>query len=165
MERSQHYGLTGTSHLFGMTRETPARCANQLSLRPAALCRRLLCASRPRRTCPIGKRGGFPQERARSREPAAASSRAQIPARPGTGGTETTQAMGRVAAEMCTATGASTPAELPRQTAAIHHFQTHAARSAAFWPQNSVERSDERLNPLSLSAIAGGHCGTFLGLA
>ena len=54
--------------------------------------------------------------------------------------------MGKVAAEMCTVMGASTPAELPRPTAAIHHFQTHAARTQRICLKNYVERSDERLN-------------------
>ena len=40
--------------------------------------------------------------------------------------------MGKVAAEMCSVTGASMPAELLRQTTVIHHFPTHAARTGAY---------------------------------
>ena len=54
---------------------------------------------------------------------------AEIPARPATGGAESTQTMGKVAAEMCTATGTSTPAELLRPATVIHHFATQAART------------------------------------
>ena len=71
--------------------------------------------------------------------------------------------MGKVAAEMCTATGASPPAELPRQTAAIHHFQTHAARTQRICLKNSVERSDERLNFLSIFADCEIACGAHYG--
>ena len=70
----------------------------------------------------------------------------QRAARPGTGGTESTQTMGKVAAEMCSVTGASMAAELLRQTSVIHRFPTHAARTARIWPyiKQTVERSDER---------------------
>ena len=54
--------------------------------------------------------------------------------------------MGKAAAEMRSVTGASMPAELLRPTTAIHHFATHAARSAAYLVCIAVERSDERLN-------------------
>ena len=52
--------------------------------------------------------------------------------------------MGKAAAEMRSVTGASMPAELLRPTTAIHHFATHAARSAAYLVCIAVERSDER---------------------
>ena len=56
---------------------------------------------------------------------------AEIPARPATGGAESTQTMGKVAAEMCSVTGASMPAELLRQTSVIHRFPTHAAHTGS----------------------------------
>ena len=63
--------------------------------------------------------------------------------------------MGKVAAEMCSVTGASMPAELLRQTSVIHRFPTHAARTARIWPYMTVERSDERLNILTYDGDGG----------
>ena len=99
---------------------------NQLSCRPAAFCRRLLRVDRTLRACCQQQRTPFPEKRARFREPASSVNERSFPARPGTGGAESTQATGRVAAEMCSVTGTSMPAELLRQTTVIHHFPTHA---------------------------------------
>ena len=104
-------------------------------------------ASRSSWQCFAQLTSSFRENPRRFREPAASVDERSIPARPGTGGTESTQTMGKVAAEMCSVTRASMPAELPRPTAAIHHFQTHAARTQRGAPQSAtVERSDERLN-------------------
>ena len=58
---------------------------------------------------------------------------AEIPARPATGGAESTQTMGKAAADMCSVTGTTMAAELLRSTTAIHHFATHAARTQRIW--------------------------------
>ena len=129
-----HCGMAVEPHpRFGLTRETPAGRAAEFSLRPAAFCQRLLCASRTPRTCCHRQTMHFPQERARSREPASSLTRTQIPARHGTGGAESTQAMGKAAAEMCSVTGTTMAAELLRSTTAIHHFATHAAHTQRIW--------------------------------
>ena len=49
----------------------------------------------------------------------------------GTGSTVSAQTMGEVAAKMRAARDLHMTAELPRQTAPIHHFQTHAAPARA----------------------------------
>ena len=106
----------------------------------SAFCRRLLRVNRAPRACCHRQTHPFPEDRARCREPAPSVNERSFPARPGTGSTETTQGMGRVAAKMYTVTGSSMTAELLHPTTVIHHFPTHAARTGA------VERSDERLN-------------------
>ena len=45
------------------------------------------------------------------------------------------------------------PAELLRQTSAIHRFPTHAARTARIWPYITVQRSDERLNGIEYQIL------------
>ena len=50
MERSSHYAVTGRPR-FGMTRETPARCAESNARRPVAFRRRLLWSSRTPWAC------------------------------------------------------------------------------------------------------------------
>ena len=99
-------------------------------------------------TRPALSTSSFSEKRARSRAPAPPVDERSFPARPGTGGTESTQAMGKVAAEMCTVTGTSMTDELLRPITVNHHFATHAARTkrVCVWPCISVERSEERLN-------------------
>ena len=135
VERSVNYG--SLEPRFGM--KVSASC-NSYACRPASFCRRLLRVSRAPRACCRQLSIHFPEDRARCREPAPSVNERSFPARPGTGSTETTQGMGRVAAKMYTVTGSSMTAELLHPTTVIHHFPTHAARTGA------VERSDERLN-------------------
>ena len=98
-----------------------------------AFCRRLLCASRTPWACCSKVTDSCLEKARRSREPASSLTRTQIPARHGTGGAESTQAMGKAAAEMCSVTGTTMAAELLRSTTAIHHFATHAARTQRIW--------------------------------
>ena len=98
----------------------------------SAFCQRLLCVNRAPRACCHRQTHPFPEDRARCREPAPSVNERSFPARPGTGSTETTQGMGRVAAKMYTVTGTSMTAELLRPTTVIHHIPTHAARTRAY---------------------------------
>ena len=106
-----------------------ANC-NSHARRPAAFCRRLLCVSRTPWACCSTLTIDFLEKARRCREPASSSTRAQIPARPGTGGTESTPATGKVAAELCGVTRTSMPAELLGPAASNHSFLTrwHCAR-------------------------------------
>ena len=113
---------------FGM--KVSASC-NYYSCRPAAFCQRLLCVSLTLRACCHRQTESFPEKRACFREPASSVDERSFPARPGTGGTESTQTMGKVAAEMCTVTGTTMPAERLRPATVIHHFPRHAAPPGA----------------------------------
>ena len=139
-ERCEDYG-TGTTFW-----DIVSASCNQFSCRPAAFCRRLLRVNRTPRACCHRQTRPFPEDRARCREPAPSVNERSLPARPATGGTESTQAMGKVVAEMCTVAKTSISAELLRTITVIHHFATHAARTQRIWPCTSVERSEERLN-------------------
>ena len=119
---------------------------NSRSDRPAAFRHRAACVSHSLWTCLTHSTSSFSERRARSRAPAPSVNERSIPARPATGGTESTQAMGKVVAEMCTVAKTSISAELLRTITVIHHFATHAARTQRIWPCTSVERSEERLN-------------------
>ena len=84
---------------------------------------------------------GFPGKRPRSRAPATPSSTRTHTRDLGTGGTVSTQTVGEVKAEMRAARDSHMPAELPRETAPIHHFQTHAARTRRVAPFSFVQVS------------------------
>ena len=117
--------------------------------RPAAFCRRLLCVSRAPWACFSQLSINFPEDSARCREPASSVNERSLPARPATGGTESTRATGKVAAELRAMTRTNMPAELLRPVTSNHPFLTHAARTrrcgVLLW-ERAVERSEERLN-------------------
>ena len=95
VERSVNYGSLEPRKSCKVS----ASC-NSYACRPASFCRRLLRVSRAPRACCRQLSIHFPEDRARCREPAPSVNERSFPARPGTGGTESTQTMGRVAAEM-----------------------------------------------------------------
>ena len=103
-------------------------------------------------TRPAISTSSFSEKRARSRAPAPPVDERSFPARPGTGGTESTPVTGKVAAEVRTVTRTSMPAQLLRPATSNHPFVTHAARIAAcvqcgmLLGERAVERSEERLN-------------------
>ena len=107
-------------------------------------------------TCPLGPAGKTPTENfrsgpPRSRAPAPSVNERSLPARPATGGTESTPVTGKVAAELRAVTSTSMPAQLLRPATSNHPFITHAARVAACGVllgerERAVERSEERLN-------------------
>ena len=71
----------------------------------------------------------FPRRQRPCREPASSVNERSLPARPATGGTESTRATGKVAAELRAMTRTNMPAELLRPVTSNHPFLTHAART------------------------------------
>ena len=116
---------------------------------PAAFCRRILCASLTASDQTSGSFINFLEKALRCREPAPSVNERSLPARPATGGTESTRATGKVAAELRAMTRTNMPAELLRPVTSNHPFLTHAARTrrcgVLLW-ERAVERSEERLN-------------------
>ena len=82
----------------------------------------------------------------RCRAPASSVDERSFPARPGTGGTESTRATGKVAAELRVVTRTSMLAGPLRPAASNHPFSHITARTLRIWPYSAVERSEERLN-------------------
>ena len=134
-ERCEDYGQTRT-RFFDIV---SASC-NSLRIRPCCHAPASPAASRSPWQCFPGFGFLFLENPRRCRAPASSVNERSFPAQPGTGGTESTQTTGRVAAEMCSVT-ATMPAELLRPTTVIHHFHAHAARTGAIPRLNAAKSS------------------------
>jgi hypothetical protein len=143
-ERCEDYRQTGSTFF-----DIVSASCNSYAGRPPALFRRAWHVSRALWACCSQLSIDIPEDRVFFRAPAPSVNERSFPAQPATGGTESTRATGKVAAELRAVTRTSMPADPLRPATSNHAFLTHAARVAAcgvLLGERAVERSEERLN-------------------